>query len=118
MKGGFSESPLLMNQGLAKLDRWTETAIRDRAEKLATRAVDVWPAPALTSDVLDAYRPKAATAGSVYTISDHPHLASGPMGHVFEALRKQVLALDPCVTEEFLKLGLQQNLWVAFGSGS
>jgi predicted transport protein len=26
-----------------------------------------------------------------------------PMRPVFEAFRKQVLALDPCVTEEFLK---------------
>ena len=30
--------------------------------------------------------------------------SAGPMRAVFEAFRKQVLALDPCVTEEFLKL--------------
>jgi len=102
MKGGFAESPLRMNQGLAKLDRWTEDAIRQRADILATQAVDVWASPKLAPDVLDAYKPKAEMTG--YTIDDHPHLASGPLREVFEAFRKQVLALDPCVTEEFLKL--------------
>src|SRR6202008_284734 len=39
-----------------------------------------------------------------YTISDHDHLREGrPMRGLFEAFRKQVLALDPAVTEEFLK---------------
>ena len=102
MKGGFAESPLRMNQGLAKLDRWTEDAIRERAEALAVRAVDVWSAPTLPPDVLNSFKLKAESAG--YTLDNHPHLASGPLRVVFEAFRKQVLALDPCVTEEFLKV--------------
>jgi uncharacterized protein with ParB-like and HNH nuclease domain/predicted transport protein len=104
MKGGFAESPLRMNQGLGTLDGWTEAAIRERAKTLAVRAVSVWSAPALAGDVLDAHRPKKVAAASVYTIADHPHLASGSMRELFEAFRKEVLALDPCVTEEFLKL--------------
>jgi uncharacterized protein with ParB-like and HNH nuclease domain/predicted transport protein len=102
MKGGFAESPLRMNQGLGKLDCWTEDAIKARASTLATRAVGVWGAPLVPADVLDAYKPKAQLAG--YTIDDHPYLMAGPLREVFEAFRKQVLALDPCVTEEFLKL--------------
>lgn len=103
MKGGFKESPLRMNEGLGSLESWDENAIKARAARLAARAVGVWAAPSLPGDVLDAYKPKAVpTAG--YTINDHPHLASGSMREVFEALRKQVFALDPCVTEEFLKL--------------
>lgn len=103
MKGGFKESPLRMNEGLGSLESWDENAIKARAVRLAARAVGVWAAPSLPGDVLDAYKPKAVpTAG--YTINDHPHLASGSMREVFEAFRKQVLALDPCVTEEFLKL--------------
>ena len=103
MKGGFKESPLRMNEGLGSLESWDENAIKVRAARLAGRAVGVWAAPSLPGDVLDAYKPKAVpTAG--YTINDHPHVASGSMREVFEAFRKQVLALDPCVTEEFLKL--------------
>jgi uncharacterized protein with ParB-like and HNH nuclease domain/predicted transport protein len=103
MKGGFKESPLRMNQGLGGLDSWAEDAIKTRAATLAARAVGVWSAPWLPADVLDAYKPKAELAEG-YTIDAHPHLVTGPLRAVFEAFRKQVLALDPCVTEEFLKL--------------
>jgi len=102
MKGGFADSSLRMNQGIAKLDRWTEDAIKSRAATLAGRAVGVWAAPSLPADVLDAYKPKAGAPR--YTIEDHPHLSAGPMRALFEGFRKQVSALDPCVTEEFLKL--------------
>jgi len=102
MKGGFRESPLRMNQGLGALQSWNENAIRHRGERLAALAVKVWPVPELDPAILESYRPKAATAG--YTIADHHHLTAGPMKAIFEELRKQVLALDPCVSEEFLKL--------------
>ena len=102
MKGGFAESPLRLNQGLGKLAHWNEAAIRQRAEQLAAKAANVWAMPQLEATVIEAYKPKAVTAG--YTIDDHPHLAPGPIREVFEAFRKQVLALDPCVSEEFLKL--------------
>lgn len=102
MKGGFADSPIRMNRGLAKLERWTEGTIRQRADDLASRALDVWPAPKLEAAVLDAYRPQTLKSG--YTIADHTHLASGPLRPVFEEFRKQVQVLDPCVTEEFMKL--------------
>jgi uncharacterized protein with ParB-like and HNH nuclease domain/predicted transport protein len=102
MRGGFKESPLRMNEGLGSLTTWNEDAIKARAAKLAGRAVAVWAAPSPPADVIDAYRPKA-TPGVGYTIQNHPQLSSGPMRDVFDAFRKQVLALDPCVTEEFLK---------------
>lgn len=103
MKGGFAESPLRMNQGLAKLEHWNEEAIRQRGDTLASQAVKVWAAPKLEPAILDAYKPKAVAAAG-YTIADHSHLSSGSLRAVFDAFRKQVLALDPCVTEEFLKL--------------
>jgi uncharacterized protein with ParB-like and HNH nuclease domain/predicted transport protein len=102
MPGGFAESPLHLNQGLGNLQHWNEEAIRQRGEKLAAQAVNVWYAPQVEPAVLDAYKPK--TAMGSYSIDDHPYLAAGPLHEVFEAFRKQVLALDPCVTEEFLKL--------------
>ncbi len=103
MPGGFKESPLRLNQGLGKLEKWDETAIKSRAETLAGMAIDVWAAPKLPADILEAYRPKAGMSGA-YSIDDHPHLLTSPMRELFEAFRKEVLALDPCVTEEFLKL--------------
>ncbi len=109
MKGGFKESPLRMNQGLGSLDRWTEDTIRKRAATLAKYALAVWGAPSLSADVLSIYKPKVEFSAG-YTIEDHPYLAKGSemygggVRDIFEAFRKQVLALDPCVTEEFLKL--------------
>jgi uncharacterized protein with ParB-like and HNH nuclease domain/predicted transport protein len=102
MSGGFKESPLKLNQGLGQLDQWNEDTIKTRADKLAGMALDVWTAPKLPADVLAAYKPETAPSG--YTIADHPHLLTGALHDVFEAFRKEVLALDPCVTEEFLKL--------------
>ncbi|MCY1168476.1 hypothetical protein D9M73_84730 [compost metagenome] len=101
---GFAHSPLKLNLGLGKVTAWDETAIKTRAERLAADAAKVWNAPQLAVDVLDAYRPAATKPGQQYGITDHPHLVGGPMRELFEVLRKAVLALDPCVSEEFLKL--------------
>ncbi len=104
MKGGFKESPLKLNDGLGALDTWDEATIQARAKRLANRATQVWAPPALPADVLEAYRPKAERRAG-YTLDDHPYLAvSSPMRPLFEAFRKDVLAVDPCVTEEILKL--------------
>jgi uncharacterized protein with ParB-like and HNH nuclease domain/predicted transport protein len=101
IEGGFAQSPLRLNQGLGDLGHWNEKAIQQRAEKLAGQAASVWMAPKLEPSVLEAYKPTAGTAG--YTVDDHSHLAPGPIRELFEAFRKQVMVLDPCVTEEFLK---------------
>jgi len=100
---GLKQSPLKLNQGLGILETWDEEAIKARATKLAEIGVGVWPAPHLPQDILDAYRPKS-DAATAYTIDDHPNLVTANMRAVFEAFRKAVLALDPCVSEEFLKL--------------
>lgn len=103
MPGGFKHSPLRLNEGLGAEDVWNEEAIQARADRLADLATTVWAAPTLAADVLAAYRPKAEITGG-YTIDDHPHLRTGPLRELFEAFRKEVIALDPCVSEEFLKL--------------
>ncbi len=99
---GFKASPLKLNAGLGQLEEWNEDAIKARADTLAGVAMDVWKAPNLTAEVLAQYRPKAAAAAS-YTINDHPNLLVSPHRELFEAFRKEVVALDPCVTEEFLR---------------
>ena len=104
MQGGFKESPLRLNEGLGTLDTWNEDAIQQRAKRLAAQAVQVWAPPALPADVLAAYRAKSERPAG-YTLDDHPHLApDSPMRLVFETFRRAVLALDPCISEEVLKL--------------
>ena len=98
------ESPLRLNEGLGALDTWNEANIQVRAKRLAEQAVQVWAPPALPPGVLDAYHPKVEHRAG-YTLDDHLHLAQdSPMRRLFELLRKEVLALDVCVSEEMLKL--------------
>ncbi len=103
MKGGFKQSPLKVNEGLGQLEEWNEEAIRMRAGKLADLAVRVWAAPQLDVSVLAAYQPQQVVSKQ-YSIQDHPNLLAPALRPVFDAFRKAVLALDPCVTEEFLSL--------------
>jgi predicted transport protein len=106
MQGGFRQSPLRLNEGLGALDRWNEAAIDARASRLSEVALQVWRAPQLPPDVLDKYRPSGRlSAPTSYTIDDHRHLASAtPARHLFDLFRREVISLDPCVSEEFLKL--------------
>ena len=106
MRGGFRESPLRLNAGLGTLDKWDEAAIDARASRLAETASRIWCGPQLPADVLDEYRPSSKpSVSTVYTIDDHRHLVAGtPARDLFDLFRKEVMALDPCVAEEFLKL--------------
>jgi predicted transport protein len=104
MTGGFKESPLRLNGGLGQLDAWNEEAIKTRAGQLADQALTVWAAPELDDGILATYRPTKVEEKGGYTINNHPNLLTSTAREVFEAFRKEVLALDPCVTEEFLKL--------------
>ena len=104
MEGGFRHSPLRLNAGLSEEDTWNEVAIQRRAERLADLAAQVWAIPALASETLSAHKPTAGRPGN-YTLDNHPNLAIGqPMRPLFDMLRKEVLNLDPNVTEEVLKL--------------
>lgn len=104
MAGGFKESPLKLNAGLGQLDAWNEATIQHRAGRLADQALAVWTAPKLDAAILAAYLPEKPTTPGGYTLEDHPHLLTPGLREVFEAFRKEVLALDPCVTEEFMKV--------------
>jgi uncharacterized protein with ParB-like and HNH nuclease domain/predicted transport protein len=104
MAGGFKESPLKLNAGLGQLDAWNEAAIQERAGRLADLALTVWAAPRLDATTLATYPAERVPAAGGYAIADHPHLSTGGMRDLFDALRKEVRALDPCVTEEFKKL--------------
>ena len=105
MKGGFRESPLRLNEGLGGLDAWNEDTLRKRAERLAEKSVGVWKGPSLSPDLLRKYSPSAGEGTKTYTIEDHSHLNRGSSTRqLFEELRREVLAIDPCVSEEFLKL--------------
>ena len=105
MKGGFRESPLRLNEELGDLTVWDEDAIQRRAEALAQKALSVWKGPSLNDEVLASYSPRTLEQARAYTIEDHLHLRDRTLTRqLFEEFRREVLAIDPCVSEEFLKL--------------
>ena len=94
MEGGFKQSPLKLNAGLGQLVAWNEAAIQKRAGQLADQALAVWTAPTLDAATLAAYQPTKLPPPGGYTIEDHPNLLAHGLREVFEAFRKEVLALD------------------------
>ena len=103
MQGGFKVSPLRVNEEVGMLEKWDEAAIKYRAGRLASLALRVWQSPKISEDILQKYRKQPATHSN-YTIENHPNLLASPNAELFSELSKQVLNLNPCVTQEFLKL--------------
>lgn len=101
MEGGFAQSPLFLNRGLGQLDTWNSKTIEERAERLARRALQIWPAPTLPRDILDQYR-KPTGEEQEYTL-DHFEL-EGITLELFNLIRKHIINLDPSVREEPKKL--------------
>ena len=102
-KLGFRFSPLQLNEGLGEVEVWDQAAIDKRASRLVDIAATVWLSPSLSPESLEHWRP--TTKQTNYTIDDHPNLtADTGLRRVFDALRSEMKALDPCVSEEFTKL--------------
>ncbi|NQE53165.1 hypothetical protein C5S29_06195 [ANME-1 cluster archaeon GoMg3.2] len=106
MEGGFADSPIRLNQSLAKLEHWNENEILNRARTLVDLAVPIWECPELEEEVLNNYKSiEKEKLEKIYTIEDHPHLVEGEaMRPLFEELRKRIRNLDSSVKEDILKL--------------
>ena len=78
--------------------------ILERAERLAAFAARVWSEPVGLAEPESGSVSPGISLGP-YTMDDHPYLGEGRLGRIlFDALRVEVLALDPCVEEEFNKV--------------
>lgn len=109
MENGFRDSPIKMNQTLRNIETWNENAILERAKFLGDIMVNVWESPKLSNETLEEYRPTPKEKNG-YTIEDYPFISPNSSSYVekmrnlFDALRKQVLEIDPVVVEDYLKL--------------
>jgi len=102
MVGGFKDSPIRLNAGIGNKNAWNENTILERANEISNKAISVWGSSTLEALILDSYR-KKPTLFTEYSIENHPFLKSTQLNPIFEAFRKEVMALDPgSVTEEFL----------------
>ena len=93
-----------LNEGLGSQETWNEAAIQRRAKGLAEKAVQVWVLPHLSKEAGEALNVKADQP-PVYTLDHHTQLLPGSLVRpLFDRLSQEVMALDPCVTEEVRKL--------------
>ncbi len=102
MEGGFKDSPLRLNKGLGQLETWNVDEIKKRAARLAEDALAIWTRPQLPAEVLAKFEEKRAEAD--FSIEDHAHLLPQLRRALFEKFSAEVLALDPGITRQFLKL--------------
>ncbi len=102
MEGGFEDSPLRLNKGLGQLEHLERGRDRGAAERLADEALKIWTRPALQMKSSRSSRAQGTKSG--FSIEDHPYLLPPPRRALFERLSSEVLALDPAITRQFLKL--------------
>jgi uncharacterized protein with ParB-like and HNH nuclease domain/predicted transport protein len=110
MKGGFLESPLKLNKFIAAQEKWNESAILERANQISDETLKIWQSPILSQDEIAkwAKAPEPEKQQSTYSIEDHEYLARPNVRELFDALRAEVMKIDPEVSETFLKY------WIAY----
>jgi predicted transport protein len=102
MNGGFSQSPLTLNETVRSADVWNEAAIIERAQYLSKRAIEIWPRLEIDAGILKKFEAVKRDASN-YTLTDHPNLKRQEAKGLFDALRAEVLALDSNISETVLK---------------
>lgn len=55
MENGFKDSPLYLNEYIAKLNSWDEEEINKRANDLINLAIEIWPYPKVDNETLKKY---------------------------------------------------------------
>jgi uncharacterized protein with ParB-like and HNH nuclease domain/predicted transport protein len=101
--GGFADSPLRLNRGLGKLDRWGVKEIGDRAQQLGDLAQQIWELPQLSPEIMQKFQADAEIDTDDYSLDNFEHL-QGDILQLFEALKTRILNLDASVREEVKKL--------------
>ena len=110
MKGGFLESPLKLNIFIAAQEKWNEIAILERANQISDETLKIWQSPILSQDEIAkwAKAPEPEKQQTTYSIEDHEYLRRPHVRELFDALRAEVMKIDPEVSETFLKY------WIAY----
>ncbi|MCD8098080.1 MAG: DUF1524 domain-containing protein [Lachnospiraceae bacterium] len=107
MEGGFKESALRLNSYLVTLNEWNEIHIKERAEQLAKKALQIWSYPEMSDEDLAPYRVTEKPAQR-YSLETYDTNAFTKM--LFEVLDKRIMNLSPSVKREFKKLYIAYKL--------
>ncbi len=115
MPGGFRNSPIGLNRGLAEVEHWNEEKIKERAGKLADRAMEVWSIPQISAErLINIARqlqkpPLAEVVGPV----DHPQAGFIPEGFKILQVREHHFDYFRQVNGEWIQYGNGKDGWYA-----
>ncbi len=107
MEGGFKQSALRLNSYLVTLTEWNEAHIKERADQLAKKALQIWPYPEISDEGLAPYKAVEKPAQK-YSLETYDTNAFTKM--LFESLDKRIMNLSPSVKREFKKLYIAYKL--------
>ena len=105
MKGGFADSPIRLNETLAKKQVWNEQEIISRAKEIADLSVNVWPKLSIPADEVEKYKSKFILKETpIFTLESHTDNLDPNILELFQQLRRRILNLDSSVIEEVKKI--------------
>jgi len=89
MEGGFSDSPIRLNEGLNTLTKWDEEEIIKRANDISQKAVKIWSIPELEEEILSKYKQKKKQESLkiphnlIDLINDEPSIVEAPTSSTY-----------------------------------
>lgn len=108
MEGGFKQSALRINSYVVLQNTWNADKIKERAQWLVKKALQIWPYPSITKEELSPYM-KTDEAKSEYTLDSYEQL-NQITRMLFEKLDLRIMNLSPDVRKEFKKLYIAYKL--------
>ena len=98
---GFCKSKLTLNEGLCKLEKWTDKEITDRTKQLSKKIINIWKYPVKTSRVSDILNHINETGDiEEYTLDDFEDLRNRTITRqLFDTLNIMILKLDSTVSQ-------------------
>ena len=79
LKGGYEKDYLVISKELHEVGARNERTIRERAERLASRALEVWPRPELSAEVVASYKPAKKVASAVKPMTFRAVCSAAPI---------------------------------------
>ena len=75
IEGGFRDSPIRLNSGIATLEHWNKQEIQKRSKRLADKALNIWNFPKVQQESLERYQPIKEEHNNFETSSNAAKLA-------------------------------------------
>jgi len=115
MEGGFAQSPLRLNSGLARLEQWNEEEIAMRAQVLVELAIKVWPIPQLSPEQVSKYSRQAQRLPLAEVIGPFEHPLAGfiPEGFKVVQISERKFHYYRLVGDEWIQYGNGKDAWYA-----